>query len=249
MDLDAFVALCSGHAGSSAAYGSFGLVAALFFAGLAGSAVHCGPMCGPLVLAQTAARLGTVPPARMCELARLRSGILLPYHLGRLSVYAALGAAMAAFGAGLSHLTWFHQVSAALLAFAAGVFLWQAWSHAGRGPAKPSAGWVGRMLAGQIGRLGAARTNHFVLGLLLGFLPCGFLYAALAASAGAAGPASGAFGMLAFGLGTVPMLAAIGVVGHGVMIRWRRFAGIAGPAVMATNAVLLLGLAWVRLAA
>jgi sulfite exporter TauE/SafE len=45
----------------------------------------------------------------------------------------------------------------------------------------------------------------------LGWLPCGLVYGALTAAAFAGSPAGGAAAMLAFGLGTLPWLLAVGV--------------------------------------
>jgi sulfite exporter TauE/SafE len=49
----------------------------------------------------------------------------------------------------------------------------------------------------------------FALGMAWGFMPCGLVYAALAAALSAGSAAGGAATMLAFGLGTFPMLAAM----------------------------------------
>jgi uncharacterized protein len=50
-------------------------------------------------------------------------------------------------------------------------------------------------------------------------------------------------GMLAFGLGTVPALAAVGIAGQAAGQRWRRVIATAAPAVMLLNAALLIVLA------
>src|SRR6185312_14724447 len=86
---------------------SGGLLAGLFLAGLAGSTVHCVPMCGGFVLGQVADRMARVPAARLCEWQRVGRGALLPYHLGRLTTYAGLGALAGLGGAGLGRLPWF----------------------------------------------------------------------------------------------------------------------------------------------
>ncbi|HVJ55339.1 MAG TPA: sulfite exporter TauE/SafE family protein [Aliidongia sp.] len=243
MDLDTLAALCAAHGLTPASIGDAGLVGALFLAGLSGSAVHCGPMCGPLVLAQSAGRLAAVPAPRLCELARLRSGLLLPYHLGRLATYGSLGAAAASFGAGLSRLPWFRDASAILLMIAAGLFLYQ-----GLARATGRRSTLSRLLTRTAARFaGPGWLDHLALGLVLGLLPCGFLYAALAAASGTANPALGAIAMIAFGLGTVPMLALIGVAGHAAMNRLNRLARAAGTVVMTVNALILLGLAVTRL--
>jgi hypothetical protein len=49
--------------------------------------------------------------------------------------------------------------------------------------------------------------------------------------------------MLAFGLGTAPALALVGIAGQAAGQRWQRIATAAAPAVMLANAALLFVLA------
>ena len=49
--------------------------------------------------------------------------------------------------------------------------------------------------------------------------------------------------MLAFGLGTVPALVAVGIAGQAAGRRWQRGVAAAAPAVMLLNAALLAALA------
>jgi sulfite exporter TauE/SafE len=58
-------------------------------------------------------------------------------------------------------------------------------------------------------------------GLLFGFLPCGFLYAAFLVSAQTAEPMKGAVVMFAFGLGTAPALVLFGSAAHWLSHRLR----------------------------
>jgi sulfite exporter TauE/SafE len=103
-----------------------GLLLGLFAAGAAGSVVHCGPMCGVFVLGQVSERMAHLPSGRLCERQRIGSGLLLPYHLGRLTTYAGLGALAASSAAVFGHLVWFGGLSAVLLTIAALMFLTQA---------------------------------------------------------------------------------------------------------------------------
>jgi hypothetical protein len=190
--------------------------------------------------------MARLPAARLCEWRRVRGGALLPYHAGRLTTYAGLGALGGLVGGTLGRLPWFGFVSAALLLVGAALFVGQAMRRmvpalarlvpaADRAPA----GW-NRAVA----RLASAIGGHgYLLGLALGFLPCGFLYAALATAAGSGGLLPGALGMLAFGLGTVPMLMMVGIGGLIGGRHWQRGVGKAAPAVMLFNATLLLILA------
>jgi hypothetical protein len=195
------------------ASGTVALAAALFLAGLAGSATHCAGMCGPFVLGQVTAGLAARP-----TLSRLSAGMLLPYHLGRLVTYTVLGAAaglvagLAAHGAGL------RVALPLLLALGALLMLAQALGQAA--PYLPRLGFalpagftaaVTRRAAPFLANPHGAR--GFVLGLLLGFLPCGLLYGALAAAAASGSALGGALGMAAFAAGTVPALIGVGLAG------------------------------------
>ncbi len=233
-----------------------GLLISLFAAGLLGSLTHCVGMCGPFVLAQTVSRLEARPAAQMREMHRLAGAALVPYHLGRATTYAALGAAAAALAAGTIHVTGLRWVSAALLILAALFFL-------GYGLRAVGGRWAGwqrlRLLPGDVGINPLTRRLHrfvgplfarpvswrgYLLGVSLGFLPCGLLYGGLAAAAASGQPLAGALAMLAFTAGTIPALIAVGIAGHVAGQRFRGAALRLMPALMLANAVALSYLAW-----
>jgi uncharacterized protein len=231
-----------------------GLLIGLFVAGAAGSVVHCAPMCGVFVLGQMSDRMARLPRHRLCESNRISNGLLLPYHLGRVSTYAALGAVAAGSASVVGGSARFGWLSASLLVLAAALFL----AHALRRVLPQGAasgawldgaprGWS-RLIARVTHRIprGTA-TGEAILGLTLGFLPCGFLYAALAAAAATARPLIGAAAMLAFGLGTAPTLMVVGIAGQAAGRRWHHGVAAAAPFLMALNAMLLLVLAWRRI--
>lgn len=235
--------------------GGGGLLLAMLTAGLVGSVVHCAPMCGPFVLAQVSDRLARVPAARLCERQRVAAGMLLPYHAGRLTTYAALGAAAAGSGEAIARLPMMGWLPGALLLTGAALFIAQAvrrlaprWHpFAGLAPRGGAAGPAAGAIASLVRRIDRTRpVGGFYLGVVLGFLPCGFLYAALAVASAAGGPARGALAMAAFGLGTVPGLAVIGIAGHAAGRSWARLVAAAGPPLLLFNATVLLALAWQR---
>jgi len=259
--LEALTAWC-GHLGVAGLPDgtAVGLYAGLLLAGAAGSVVHCAPMCGPFVLGQVSDRLARLPGALLCERRRLGNAMLLPYHAGRLITYTGLGALAGEGGAALGRLPWFGWLSAILLGLAALLFL----GHALRrlspslgavlawvvpGTDRAPALWV-RLVRRLSARVDRARPGGgLLLGLLLGFLPCGFLYAALAVAAATGGPLTGAGAMLCFGLGTVPSLVAVGVAGHAAGRAFHRGVLALAPAVLLLNAAVLGVLAWERLTA
>lgn len=193
------------HAAAVATEGS--LYLNLLFAGLAGGMTHCAGMCGPFVIAQTAAKLDSQPLDKTGELTRLRGALLLPYHAGRITVYAFLGFMMALFAAPFRGLPWFNYISAGLLILAGIMFLMGVFPLAMPRlfalPAVLPAGVANRM-RGLFARPTGVR--GYALGVALGFLPCGFLYASLMAAAAQGQPLTAAIGMVIFGLGTVPAL-------------------------------------------
>lgn len=226
-----------------------GLMSSLFVAGLVGSAGHCVGMCGPFVLAQSVSRLEAVPAAEMREFHRLAGGALVPYHLGRMTTYAGLGAAAGALAGGVIDLTGLRWLSAVLLGLAALFFLGYAvrrlggllpWLSAG------GEGWwsrtIGRTAKPLFGRPVGLR--GYALGVALGFLPCGLLYGAIAAAAAAGDALTGALAMLAFALGTVPALVAVGLAGHVAGRQWQALAARVTPVLLAANAAALSYLAW-----
>jgi sulfite exporter TauE/SafE len=208
--LASLAALC--HALPARSFSTFGsLLGAVFLAGLGGSLLHCAAMCGPFVLAQVGARFARLPLEALGARRRWREALLPAYHAGRLLTYAGLGAAVGGLGGALAALPGLHVLRG--LALLAGGLLFAAEAFA-LTPARQALGQssVLGLLFRRSEGCGLARSDLF-RGVLLGFLPCGLVYAALAAAAGSGGAARGALVMAAFWTGTVPALVATGVLG------------------------------------
>lgn len=224
-----------------------GLLTSLFVTGLVGSLTHCTGMCGPFVLSQMAARMERVPAARMSEWHRLSGAALLPYHLGRATTYAGLGAVGGLASGALAGWGGFRFLAAALLALAALFLLGMAVPRLkALASGSASGGWWSRGVAGWARPLFASPTGlrGWLLGVMLGFIPCGLLYAALAAAAAGGAPLAGALAMLAFTAGTVPALVGVGVIGHFAIGRWRQPMLKWSPLLLAANAGMLGFMAW-----
>jgi len=196
-----------------------GLLWGVFLAACGGSITHCAPMCGPLVLAQTADQFAAVPASQLSEKRRLLTGLLLPYHFGRILTYSFLGALCGAISRGLNASPTLALARPLFLAAAALLFL----GFALRATIPRFAHLMPQHAPGFMVKAVMRVTSHlprkgwlstFALGLALGFLPCGLVYAALAAALTSPTPLWGAATMLVFGLGTAPILAIIGIAGR-----------------------------------
>jgi sulfite exporter TauE/SafE len=202
------------------------LAAALFVMGLMGGMAHCTVMCGPFVLAQVGERFAAGARSRAW------TAVLAPYQLGRISTYAGLGAVAGGLGATAAWAGEWRWIPAAALLLAALVFALQALG-------RMRLGWGEAVAA----RLSFGRLRGFGLGLALGFLPCGLIYGALIASAGAGGAWQGALAMAAFGLGTVPALAIVAWLGLTAGRRWLDLARRSAPVIGLVSATILAVLA------
>lgn len=175
-----------------------------FLAGLAGSP-HCLGMCGGIVTAL----------ALNCRQEGNRGRLLfqLGYNLGRMGTYALLGVVAGFIGASLDVLllkslsAWFFVAAngfvmlvglASLLGSRYNLFTLE------------SSG--GRLLAGPLrwALAGSSSARSIPLGLILGFLPCGLVYAPLIAAASSGSPLRGGAVMAALGLGTLPVMLGFG---------------------------------------
>ncbi|AMP70339.1 sulfite exporter TauE/SafE family protein [Ralstonia solanacearum] len=217
--------------------------------------VHCLAMCSGIALAAERAQ----PSVRIVSRRRLGCEQMV-MHLGRLTTYTLLGAAMGALGATVWRQQWlpiqrglFALASTLLLVY--GLLLLSrtaadAWRVAGLERV------LGRLSAGLgaiVSRSGAMslRTRsplagRYLTGLAWGLVPCGMVYGALAVALLAGNASSGAVVMLVFGAGTLPnLLMMSGLAGwlRGVSrMRWAR--GIAGAGIAAFGIWGLVCAAW-----
>jgi len=233
-----WIALCR-----SEALGGIDMPASLFVAGMAGSLLHCMGMCGPFVLGQVMADVER-GPRTYGEWQRLAGAALAPYHLGRLTTYAALGALAGTVTQLFVSTSVFGWLSGGLLVVAACLMIVQALGLA-VGRNSPLTGTLTRLAT----PLSTARGHaaRYGLGVILGFLPCGLLYGALAAAGGTGSAIDGALAMAAFAVGTMPTLIAAGWGGLLVRRRLRQGGRWIATPLLIGNAGLMLVLASQRL--
>lgn len=220
-----------------------GLLVSLLVTGLIGGLTHCAGMCGPFVLSQVTARLESVPASRMREWHRLTGAAVLPYQVGRMTTYMLLGAGLALAAGSLGDLSGLRWLSAGLLVLAALLFVGYAVPKLKLAlpGGRKAEGWWSAKVSRLARPLFSTPTGWrgYALGVMLGFIPCGLLYGALAAAASSGDPVAGAFGMAAFAIGTMPALFAVGLAGHMAGRRWGGLVAKVAPALLVLNAGVL----------
>jgi hypothetical protein len=195
----------------------------MFTLGVA-SSLHCVQMCGPIVLS---CGLGAGQPGITDAPGKAHYFVLshLAYNAGRITTYAGLGALAGLAGGTLGMLGRLAGVSSLLAIAGGGLMIVAGLLMLGIIPSQAFAGMrLFRLSSGFLRRVGQllvtpAAGKRFLLGLSLGFLPCGLIYAALLRSLATGSPLWGAASMLAFGMGTAGALMALGLFSSA--IRWR----------------------------
>ena len=190
------------------------LLSALILGLLGGG--HCLGMCGGLMGALTLA----IPPEQRAR--RLR--LLLAYNLGRILSYAAAGLliGLAGWAVASSPAAMLLRVLAGLLLIAMGLYLAGWWSGLTHIEAVGRHLW--RHLQPVASRLMPVSSlpRALLLGAVWGWLPCGLVYSTLLWASSQGSPGESALLMLAFGLGTWPVLLATGMAAERLTALLRR---------------------------
>lgn len=208
------------------------------------SSLHCAQMCGPIVVSYSLASLQSAGRAEQSRWASLPGH--LAYNAGRILTYCLLGAVAGVLG---QSMTWMGRLAGlshtgslvAGLAMIVGGIAMMGWLPAVASLGSSSSAVTTRFLRPARALLTSSSITHrFTLGLALGFLPCGLIYAALMKSLASGSALGGSLAMLAFGLGTATSLLAIGALS--TSFRWtlsRWGSQIAACAVILMGVVLL----------
>ncbi|GEP52236.1 membrane protein [Flavobacterium noncentrifugens] len=179
---------------------------AAFILGLL-SSLHCIGMCGPIAMMLPLERNNPVKKALQ----------IFTYHSGRILTYASIGLLFGCIGKGF-YLAGIQQRLSIFMGIAIlAVVLVPEKSFSKYNFSKP----VFKTIAVVRSALGKRLKNKnlssiFLIGLLNGFLPCGMVYAALFGAVAMQNPFSGTLYMVAFGLGTIPLMSAV-VYFHSVL--------------------------------
>ena len=178
----------------------------VFLVAFLGSIGHCIGMCGGFIMAYSAAKIGQ-------DWNKAHQGAAhFLYNIGRVVSYMIIGALFGLMGKMFS----FSMTSKGALFLLIGVLM-VLMGFSLMGKLKfitylESSGANSNIFRRFFRALIASKTlpSFFFLGMLNGFVPCGFVYFFAAFAAATASPMWGAAVMLVFGLATVPVLFTVG---------------------------------------
>jgi uncharacterized protein len=187
-----------------------------FTTGLLGGMGHCIGMCGPIVASY--AFHGSSPADNRPVMQNIIPH--LAYNAGRITTYMFAGAVMGLTGSFINNISGFRNIvtiAAGLMMILMGTSISGFFG---------GTDWLERhnsyiLRVGRKLLQGKSLWRYYPLGLLLGFLPCGFSYAAFVAAAGTGSLFSGLTLMLLFGLGTLPSLLLFGFAASSISSRLR----------------------------
>ena len=180
--------------------------------GLVGS-LHCIGMCGPIAIA--------LPLGKKSFLSKVLGGSA--YNLGRIITYGLLGAIFGLLGQGIE-MAGLQQWASILLGVAMILsIVAPAIFHGKIKIEQVFFGYAGKMIS-SFRKLFAISSlpSLFLIGLLNGLLPCGLVYIAIAGAINTNDIFSGIIYMIIFGLGTIPIMLAIPILGNMVGNKFRK---------------------------
>ena len=183
---------------------SFG---ALFLVGLSTSP-HCLGMCGGILLSACHGREGR----------KAQFGAALGYNGGRTLSYTALGAAFGALGMVLTYTLSMKSMLFTMLGLVVALLGLNMWGLLPALPTLPGEQGTACRLPDRL-----RRQTPLLVGLLTGFMPCGALYAAWLCAMSSGSTAKGALLMLAFALGTVPLILLFASLGALLPRGWTKY--------------------------
>ena len=204
------------------------VILAGFLLGLVGS-LHCAGMCGPIAL--------NLPLRGNSFTERLISGIL--YNLGRTFMYGVMGAIFGFIGQGFLLLGIQRWVSITMgIILIVSVIAPFAFKRIKFSNFDFFTGFV----RSSIQKLFQMRSYKglFLIGMLNSLLPCGLVYLAIVGAIASGNMFYGSLYLVFFGLGTLPMMLAISLIGNAITSNGRNILNKIIPYVVVLMGVLFI---------
>jgi sulfite exporter TauE/SafE len=198
--------------------------------GLVGS-FHCAGMCGPIALA--------IPLDNSSWISRLTGAFI--YNLGRAITYSLMGAIFGLISAGFAMAGFQKWVSILMGVIMVISVIFPSLYKNRFDFEKSTFSFIGKLKM-KLGKLLNMRSLKALLfiGILNGLLPCGLVYIALAGALANGSALSGSVFMFIFGLGTLPMLLAISVLGNTISNKIRKQMSKAIPVIVVLVGMLFI---------
>jgi sulfite exporter TauE/SafE len=206
-------------------------VLAGFLLGLLGS-FHCAVMCGPIAL--------SLPSSNKTKLNFLLERFA--YNLGRVVTYTFFGMIFGFFGERI-FMAGFQQIISIAIGIAIIFYLLKTLLPKRKNvfiieSGKSKLSVFKNIFAKFYSR--NSKASLFGIGVLNGFLPCGFVYIALTGAVALKTPAGGALFMAFFGIGTLPMMLGISMSKNFVSVNIRRKINRLSPAIALLFALIFI---------
>ncbi len=185
-------------------------IAALIFGFF--TSFHCIGMCGPIAIA--------LPLKKNNWISKIISSLL--YNFGRTITYGILGAIFGLLGKGFKMSGFQQWVSIAVGILMILSVLFPMMFKQKQYFDRIMYGFVGKMISA-FRKLfqKSSYPSLFFIGLLNGLLPCGPVYAAIALAIVGGGVISGSIYMILFGIGTIPIMLSLNLIGHTISLSMR----------------------------
>ncbi len=226
------------------------LIITLFLIGLANSFTHCIGMCGPIAMGQASLRLMNITPNQMNEKSRLKASLALPYYLGKALTYSLLASFISLFSNMVTDNETVKIIKLIIMSITVIIFVIMTLDSL---TIKLNTALIKQSLLKVMkpyNDLILKLVNNFnfnpigkqglVLGMMLGLIPCGLVYANILTAVNLTNNfILAGLAMFAFGLGTFPGLFIVSYSGQHIMLRWRKFFKIFYITTMIINIILL----------
>jgi len=192
---------------------------------------HCVGMCGPIALA--------LPLNRTSTFSKFNGAIT--YNLGRMFTYTLLGGIFGLIGESLV-IAGYQQIVSITLGAAILIMVLLPNQLISRFKITSLMYSSISKLKQQLGLLFQKKnlSSLFFIGTLNGLLPCGLVYLGIAGAIASGTSLNGSLFMAMFGLGTLPAMLTLSLLGNTISLKFRNKINKAVPVFVATMAVLLI---------
>jgi sulfite exporter TauE/SafE len=217
----------------------------MFLTGLTSSFTHCIMMCGPIAMTQMSMRLMHLPKEKMNEWSRMQCAFAIPYYLGKATTYSLLVALMMSLNQAFYDIYTYRVLAGTVFIITGMLFMYSGMNHnfSFIQIKLPFKRYFDKLISTANRKLSLTPygIKGFILGMVLGMMPCGIVYAAaLTIVANTINVLVAMVVMFIFGIATIPGLFIISLLGESVMSRFKSLFATFYLVMMLINAYLLI---------